>query len=259
MEIRCSECQHVGLPADVVQSDSGVLFVCANCGHGNGVDLGGAKPPADGMSDSVLPETRASEATSTSADVPNLKQRVSKRPDWLDDETRARLLPEPGDGLRCPKCLHLLNENATVCSRCGLDTVRARQFAPGDAPWEQPPKGKEGVFEQAELLWRSARENPSHESLEKFVSFVREEGLTELGVRRLREWLVDYPDDEQVVEWLEEIAASFQARIMVARAQAEVSADKFSETTEKFKRVLLVATAAYLTVLLAIALIYFFG
>ncbi len=230
----------------MTQSESGILFVCANCGHGNPVELGSSAP-----AESVRPATKPTSGETA--------PKETKQPDWLDDELRARLVPERGEGLRCPKCLHLLADHEVVCARCGLDTERGRRFAPGAAPWEQPPPGKEPEFEQAELLWSSALENRSDDSLEKFVSFVREEGLTELGVRRLREWLVDHPDDEQAIRWLEEIAASFQARIMVARAQAEVSAEKFSDSTEKFKRVLLVATAAYLTVILLIAMVYFFG
>jgi hypothetical protein len=235
-------CQHVGPAANVIQSADGLLFVCANCGHENAVELTPAAPAAGSAAD----------ASTDTKPAP----KPAKRPAWLD-ETRDRLIPEQGEGERCPKCLHLFDFGNSVCPRCGLDLDRAAQLPPGQAPWERPPPGLEEKWEQAQLLWSSAMEAPSDEKLDKFVAFVREEELTELGVRKLREYLVEHPDDDKAVAWLEEIAATFQARIMVARAQAEVSAEKFSESTEKFKRILLIVTAVYLTLLLAIALIYF--
>lgn len=282
MEIRCSNCQHVGPAADVVQSPDGILFVCENCGHENPVSLSGkadaSAEDSEGEDSGVgaaAGRASAAEASATTSvgggavggvagdaqQQPGSTSGVkdeAKAANWFDD-ARARLIPEQGEGTRCPKCLSLIPYDVEMCPRCGLDVERARRFGPGEAPWEKAPAGREAAWEQAQLLWASTVEDPSDENFEKFVTFTKDEQLAELGVRRLREYLAHNPDDERVIPWLEEIAATFQARIMVARAQAEMSAEKFSESTQKVKTVLVVIAALYLTVLLIIAAAWFMG
>ena len=161
---------------------------------------------------------------------------------WLRDDALKALIPEQGVGPRCRKCAHLLAAQAKNCSRCGLSREEADRFEPGMAPWERPPEGKEGEQEQAELLWASFAEDPDRQRLEKFVAFVRDEGLLDLGIRKLRFYLVEHPEDDQAVEHLRDLAESLQSRLIVAQAQARASADEFQQDVSRFKnRVVLIA------------------
>lgn len=225
MEIRCDNCGHVGPAASVVPGEHGVALICENCSHENLLDVPGAVPKP---TESPKPKPRQRKPDpDTSAEG------------WLTKGVLERLIPAPGDGLRCRKCAYLL-EGEKNCPRCGLNVDEGHRFPEGEAPWERPPEGLEAPFEQATLLWKSVEENPTDDNLSKFVAFSREEGLLEYGIRKLRFFLVDHPNHERATSHLEELAESFQAKMIVARARAEVGADNIVEATHRAKRYILI-------------------
>ena len=212
MDIRCSKCQHVGPPAEIRPRDDGVELVCQNCGHVNTIETGG------------LPVVGDAGGSVAAAAVERMVPAESAR-ELAELSRLEKLVPVPGDGPRCRKCAHLLEPDAEACSRCGLNVAEGEKYGPGEAPWERPPEGKEDVFEQATLLWKSVLENPTDDNLLKFTAFAREERLLEYGVRQVRFFLVDHPDDEVALEELREMGESFQAQAIVAQAHAAVRAE----------------------------------
>lgn len=216
----------------MVPSAGGVVLVCQNCGHENPLEV----PP-------TAPEGGAAKAP------PQAERPAAVRPapgpadsshegNWLSKSAMEKLIPQPGPGLRCRKCAQLLGEHDN-CPRCGLNAVEGARFADGEAPWEVAPPGQEAAFDQATLLWKVVDESPTDDNLEKFYRFVREEDLLEYGIRRFRFFLVDHPDDERARANLEQLAQSFQAKMIVARAQAEVRAGNIAATTARLKTILL--------------------
>lgn len=214
MEIRCENCQHVGA-AEVVSDASGVVLVCANCSHHNALGL-----PA---------------GSAVAASIPAAASTTSREP-FLQKDALLRLMPEPGPGPRCQKCAHKLREEESHCPRCGLAREEGERYERGFAPWDSPPDGKEEVHEQAALLYKALAANPSEENLTKFATFVRDEGLLEYGVRQLRFFVVEHPDVEGGQRYLEELASSFQARLIVAQAKAQVGNGDFAQSAERVKR-----------------------
>ena len=237
MDIRCAKCEHVGPAASVAPTEQGVAFLCANCGHQNFLEL----PP-------TTPATPAAAALAplgggAVAARPPAQPADASGEAWLKSGMLERLIPQPGDGLRCRKCAYLLDAEQN-CPRCGLNVIESRRFADGEAPWERPPDGLDGPYEQASLLWKSVEENTSDDNITKFAEFVREEGLLELGIRRLRFFLVDHPGHKLATHYLEQLAESFQAKMIVARAQAEVRAEDIVAATGRAKKVLLTVVFA---------------
>ena len=230
MEIRCEECEHVGPAARVVPIASGVELVCANCGHHNALSVGEPqkRPPPIARS---APAERSGEVDAS----------------WLKAGALERLVPETGDGPRCRKCAQLLR-GADNCSRCGLDAREAERYPPGEEPWERAPESvDDGSYEQATLLWKTVEENPTDDNLTKFVNFSRDEDLLEYSIRRLRFFLVDHPHHARASEHLVELAESFQAQMIVARAKAEVRADNIEHATGRIRRALLWMTFVIFT------------
>lgn len=222
MEIRCTNCEHLGPAAQVLPTEDGVVLVCANCGHNNPLALSSPSDPAPPKPAALIQP-----------------KPVAQLSPWLQKDALKKLIPEPGPGPRCRKCAHLLGDEESYCSRCGLARAEGERFAPGEAPWERPPVGREAVHEQATLLWKALTENPTEDNLAKFAQFTREEELLEYGVRQLRFFLVEHPDVPRAREFLEELASSFQARVIVAQAQAQVSAGDFGAAALRYKQVLL--------------------
>lgn len=215
MEIRCSSCGHVGPASSIANTEAGIELICAHCGHANSL----AVPPA--------------QPTPT----PVEKAKPPKN-DWLSGEALERLIPTPGPGPRCQKCATLLNLSEDSCRRCGLANDAAK-YALGEAPWEAPAPGKEAATAQALLLWGSVEDNPHDDNLRKFFDFALHEELLELGIRRLRFFLVDHPEHELAVSQLKTLAQSFQAKALVVRAQAEVRADNIVAKTVRARQVVL--------------------
>ncbi len=262
MEIRCDNCSHVGPAAEVRPGTDGVVLVCENCGHENLLDVGHApreevgaatedQPPTDG---DVERDAGDKAARAKTPDTFGDKEQVRM---WLREDALKALIPEPGPGPRCLKCAHLLEPEAENCSRCGLNRAEAIRFGPGEAPWERPPAGKESEYEQAELLWESFADDPSAQRLSKFVEFVRGEELLDLGIRRLRFYLIDEPDDDAAIDHLRELAESLQSRIIVATVQAKASASEFQEDVNRFKQRMMVVGLVILVALFLLFLAFF--
>lgn len=236
MEIRCTNCKHIGAAAEIKQGPGGVVLVCENCGHENALNMGGA-PASDERAPSrfsgpVVPTTNVALERPSSADL-------------SAHEVLQKLIPEPGEGLRCPKCVALVRADDDHCPKCGLDLVDAARYPAGQGPWERAPKGKQQSHEHALRLWGAATDAWGAESLEKFVDYVRDESLHETGIRLLRMRLVDHPDDPLVIQHLEVLAQKMRSRLVSARAQAEVSAKSFENDVARWRVGLTVITLVF--------------
>lgn len=254
MEFRCSECGHIG-PADGVrQEEEGVHVVCSQCGaespldvEASGEDEGDDRleeasemaRAADGVADSSGPsDTFDSKASSKNGPSDSgLESEDEMR--LSEKKALDRLVPTQSDGSRCPKCAKPVSEDLTHCPRCGLDLREASRYEEGEAPWEQPPPGQEEAHERAHLLWEAFAEEDDPANLDRFVDFVEEEGLYEMGIRRLRFYLVDRPEFEPALDALRQLAVGVQSRIASAQAKAEVNAEALNEDIQDLKRKLI--------------------
>lgn len=251
MEIRCSRCGHIGPAAQILPGAAGLALVCANCGHQNLLDLGqgGAATPTPAPQD-VAPAPQTSTPPAQAPSAP-----AKPKPSAIETSALLeKLIPPPGDGLRCPKCANLVRADEDHCSRCGLDQQEASRFSPGQAPWDLPPRAKERSWEQAQLLWQSAVADWSAERVEKFIALIKDEGLHELGVRKLRFFLVDHPQDPLALSALHEVASMMQARVLVARNQADLDKKAFEHDVSKLRSLLMVGSLIFWVVILALFL-----
>lgn len=262
MEFRCESCEHVGAASSVTPRGGAVLLVCANCGHENVLDVGGPAPAED---ESVAESAQLDQNPDNERfDRDRARSILNPRGPTEEEElakfredAMARLVPEPGVGPRCPKCVHLMEPTNDFCGRCGLNVVDARKYGPGEAPWEKPPEGKETVWEQAKLLWDSLEDDWTEEKFRNFAAFVREEGLLEFATRKIKWRLVEEPEDEAARELLSEIASELQSRIMVARARAKANVEQFSDVTQRAKSAILWTTlVVWLLILLILVAAY---
>jgi hypothetical protein len=247
VEIRCDNCSHVGPAAEVRPGAGGVVLVCENCEHENVLDVGETTKNAEASdaSKAEIPQTAELDAPHKEPAGAGSFESNDQVRMWLREDALKALIPEPGVGPRCRKCAQLLSPHADNCTRCGLNRDEAERHAPGEAPWERAPQGKESEKEQAELLWESFAEDPSSQSLQKFVDFVRDEGLLDLGIRKLRFYLVDHPDDDEAVGHLRDLAESLQSKLIVAQVQARASADSFQEDVSRFRNRMLIGTLVF--------------
>lgn len=252
MEIRCSSCGHIGPAAQIMPGPQGVELICANCGHANLLVVGGAaSPQAPPPSPSAPAASPQDEVAQILAPAPAPKPSPRPAPKPADAESLItpafveRLVPTPGDGLRCPKCAHLVRADEEHCSRCGLNQDDAARFPQGQAPWEVAPRGKEDAWERATLMWRSAVESWDQERVDKFVELVKAEGLHELGVRKLRFFLVETPDDPLALAALQDVAAVMQARLLVARNQANLDKQAFEQDVTRLRGLLMIGSLVF--------------
>jgi hypothetical protein len=238
MEIRCAQCGHLGPVKEVRPTADGMALVCAQCDHPNVISAGAPPAPAPVAAPAapLVPALGAAQVA---------REGRPEREVWLTPQAMRRLVPEPGDGLRCRKCAHLIEADADHCARCGLNIQESRRFAEGDAPWERAPRGSEVEFERATLLWAAARERWDEESAAKFADYARDCGLHELAIRNLRFWLVDHPDDQIALKHLKVLADALQSRYIVARAQEEVSAQAFTHEVGRLRGVLVLAVLCF--------------
>lgn len=266
MEIRCEQCGHLGAASEVRPMEGGVGLVCAQCGHVNALHLGPtptlaeaaqpAEPPPDIDVTARMAARLIAKAGTNKA--PRVRSEGEKdMVDWVREHALDRLIPPPGEGLRCRKCANIYSPDHTHCGRCGLAVEEGYRHAPGQAPWERPVKGKEAQFEQARLLWESASSAWSEESVEKFVVFVRDADLIDAGIRKLQFRLVDHPDDPIALDALAKLAQGLEARIIVARSQAQASAEQFQvEVVQLRKKLLIVGLVAWVVILLFFSMLF---
>lgn len=215
----------------------GVVLICENCGHENALAV--SRSNDDGPATEVAEVTGERSDDSRPLVTSTARGEQDEESVWLEKGALERLVPEPGDGPRCRKCALLLTPGQEYCARCGLSVAEGERYPEGEAPWERPTTGREAEHEQATLLWKSVQEDPTDENLTKFADFARDEELLEYGVRQLRQFLIQHPDHDLALGFLRELAASFQARVIVAQAQAQVRADDFVQKTDRFKQALL--------------------
>jgi len=258
VEFRCAQCGHIGAPAEVRPTADGVVLICANCQHPNPLDVGaslsGSAPavaapaePAPTPTPAFVPAPKVTHEGAEEVEAPattSALKVVPKARPKIDEKVLQRMIPVPGPGVRCPKCAHLVG-GARHCARCGLDVREGFSYAKGQAPWERPPPGKAAVWEQALLLWETAQEREDPEALEEFVGLVRERGIQDLGIRKLRFHLAQFPEDELAIEQLGVLAADIQARVAVAEASASASAQQFTEGVVRTRTILTVLTLVF--------------
>lgn len=206
MEIRCSRCSRIGVAAGVEPVAGGVGLVCAGCGHVNVASVG------EGV-DGAVQESGVARAL----------------------EPAAGLIPEPGEGPRCRKCLAILLGDAEFCPRCGLSIARAARFAPGEAPWEVAPPGKEAAHEEGRQLWTAVVEAGDGESLERFVDLVLDEDLIDFGIFKLQKYLIKYPGNPGAIQGLGRLSQRLERMAEVARSQAEVAGRSYPESIERMR------------------------
>ena len=231
MEIRCSKCSHLAAAADVLSVDGGVGLVCAECGHINIAAAAGDEEVATKSVDGADGTTAAAGE------------------DFVE-RSMARLVPKPGSGKRCPKCAHLLQEDADNCGRCGLSLEEASRHPEGEAPWETAPEGLEDAQEAAQSMWESIADGEEGASIADFVDFTIEAGLIDYGIRQLQFFLVDQPDDREALAGLRRLAESLKVAVQIAQTQAEAKADEFNDDVKRFRTNLLVAALLFWTVIL---------
>lgn len=266
MEIRCEQCGHLGAASEVRPIEGAVGLVCAHCGHLNTLHLGPkpavteANPPAQAPPDADVTARLAARliAKGGTNRAPRARTEGEKdMVDWVREHALDRLVPPPGEGLRCRKCANIYSPDQAHCGRCGLAIEEGHRHAPGQAPWERPVKGQEEKFEQARLLWESATGAWSEESVEKFIAFARDADLIDAGIRKLQFRLVDHPDDPIALDALSKLARGLEARIIVARGQAQASAEQFQvEVVQLRKKLLIVGLGAWLIILLFFSMLF---
>ena len=279
MEIRCEKCGHLGPAAEVKPVEGGVGLICGQCGHPNVIAMGsvGPTPEAATAKTSELEERSHGQAPMPirTKPSPGLEQDVAVAETWTgralegsrkvqNKEKEAlsalmleRLLPEPGEGLRCPKCVALIAGDDEHCARCGLSLAEGLRYQRGEQPWEKPPVGREALWEQAWLLWESVEERGSSQKLEDFVAFVLDEGLIDFGIRRLQHYLVDHRDDPVARRGLASLSRQMEKTLQVARTQAEAGAESFTGEVKRFRTWLMLGTLLFWVVILLLLSVTF--
>ena len=260
MEIRCEQCKEVGAAAEVRVGAEGMELVCATCGHANLLKLdaavsagsvGAKEAPEDAQSRDgevsapvVGPIARAAGLASGSGEVARRSGTAAASPlaEGVVEAAMARLIPVAGSGPRCPKCAHLV-AGSEHCERCGLSINEAQRYAPGEAPWEQAPDGKEDAYLRLSALWARAEDGDS-EAMTSFAALASNEGLVEAGIQKLRFFLVEHPDDPGALGALRHLASTLQARVTIAASQAAVSAENFGKDVRRLRGALMTVTLA---------------
>lgn len=246
MEIRCSSCGHIGPAAQIVPGPDGVKLICANCGHANLLVVGAAAAATPEPKDEVAQLlTQVPAQPPAPKPTPRPLQQAPNAESLITPAFVERLVPTPGDGLRCPKCAHLVRADEAHCSRCGLNQDDAARFEEGQAPWDLAPRGKEDAWERALLMWRSAIASWEQEQVDKFVTLIKAEGLHELGVRKLRFFLIEHPEDPLALAALQDVAAVMQARLLVARNQANLDKQTFEHDVTRLRGLLMIGSLVF--------------
>lgn len=231
MEIKCQYCAHIGAPSSMTPTAQGISLTCSSCGLANIVK--NDSPPAQPLNH----KTR--ETTDVSA--------------FDSEENFLKLIPKQGAGYRCPKCLSILAEDknrpSDNCRICGLDLLKDYNNVTS-LPWERPPVGKDALFEQAVLLWSSLEESPTSLHFEKFIEFTNVSGFHDLQIRKLRQFLVYFPEDENALKYLRIQSQKIQTRIVVAQSQSQSQTQHLGSQLQKARQKLLLVVAFALIVLI---------
>lgn len=242
MEIRCTQCEHLGAASEARPVDAGVGLVCAQCGHVNVVATGEEKEE-----DEV---GRDGDVGAGNNDGDGAGAERSTEDGDVSEASLEGLIPEPGDGQRCRKCAHLFKGDREHCPQCGLSVAEAQRYPKGEAPWEQGPPGKEEALQTARQLWEAATDDGQSETMEMFVDFVIDEELVDFGIRNVQHFLVDHRGDEEALRALRRLAKSLEVAVQVARSRAAAEADEFHDDVKRVRSGLLVAALVFWTVIL---------
>ena len=235
MEIRCSKCEFLGVATEVRPVDGGVGLVCSQCGHTNVV----AMEDEQGR-DGAVPGASEDEKKDEGSAAEEFVRRSMKR-----------LMPEPGEGQRCRKCLHLFeDEHSDHCVQCGLSVAQAERFDDGEAPWEKVEAEQQEALAQGRQLWSAVLDDDREERIETFVDFVTANGLVDFGIRTLQQFLVDHRDDPEAVEGLRRLAKTLFVTVEVAQGRATTEAKAFNEDVKRFRSNMLIGALVFWTVIL---------
>lgn len=283
MEIRCTDCGHLGAPADVQTTDDGPGLVCEQCGFVNVItttsDDDAGDPTDDNSPQDMLGDADgtdgaifSSESSTSSTLMASLGEMGTRRifgkretptspvlnvgDQFLEDSVQ-RLIPQPGEGRRCRKCFHLLDDHAMDnhpghCQRCGLSIEEAAKYPDGQAPWEKPPPGKEEEQQHAGQLWERALDDDESKTIEDFVDYATQQGLVDFGMRTVQRHLVDHPDDQRARQALSKLASSLEVAVEVAKTRAESESEAFQEDVKEFRTRLLLWALVFWTAILLV-------
>ena len=243
MEIRCNQCGHIGPASGVHPTPQGVALICANCGHANTLEV---DAPAQGAA--PAPSAPLSEAPSAQAPATPKAPQPSADRQEREAMTRAmleRLIPEPGPGARCPKCIGKVSPQQDFCAQCGLDLQGAHRHAPGEAPWEAVADAKQEAASQARLLWETTTQRWDAQLLDNYVELIQEHELHEQGIRNLRLWLVEHPDDPLAIDALAQLAKVMQTRMIIAKSHADQDKQMFHREVTKIRTGLMVGALVF--------------
>ncbi len=238
MEIRCNKCDYVGEAAEVRKVSGGVGLVCSRCSFTTVLKL------SDSNEKHVNVAGNTGENLGAQADM----------------DAVLYLVPAVGEGARCPKCLALTKqsggEERTHCARCGLEISGLERFAPGSAPWEVAPAGKEAAFAQAEQLWpASGAFNAA--SLDAWCDHVEANDLLDYAIRKLQLQLIEVPGNRLALAALARIEKKLQQRVFVATTEAELSAKAYSgEVATLRKRLLMFSLIFWLGIFILFAMFF---
>lgn len=238
MDIRCNQCGHIGPAAEIKPTSDGVALICANCDHPNALDVGASAPAA-----APRPAATPSRDAAALKAAPPSADRQER--EALTSAMLQRLIPTPGQGVRCPKCVSIVDGDDAYCAQCGLDLDGAYRHAPGDAPWERVPEAKQEAASQARLLWETTTQQWEGEHLSNYIELIQEAQLHEQGIRNLRLWLVEHPDDPLAVDALGELAKVMQTRMIIAKSHADQDRHMFHQEVTKIRTGLMVGAFVF--------------
>jgi hypothetical protein len=219
VDVRCEACGHLGPPAGVEPAQDGMVLTCANCSHPNVIRFVEQKStsPKSALAPSGLVEA-------VEADTPPPREETPPAPGaqerGLEPWLEFGLLPEPGAGVRCQKCVALVR-GATHCPRCGL-AVGVFSSAGRLAPWGVPVDEQTADQHQWTSSWEMFVEDRDEGALRASVEAATRAHLVDGVIRAFRLHLVEHSEDETVKEELRRIGNTLRAQAVKLQAQGEV-------------------------------------
>lgn len=156
-----------------------------------------------------------------------------------------RLIPDPGPGVRCPKCVSIVDGADAYCAQCGLDLEGAYRHAQGESPWERVSEHQQAEAEQARLLWDATVKQWDAQHVSHYIELIEDAQLHEQGIRNLRFWLVDHPDDALAIDALGTLAKVMQTRMIIAKSHADQDKQLFHQEVSKIRTGLMVGALVF--------------